>query len=149
MYRVVLDTVVFVRALIPLATTGDYRNPRSVSGRLLSDEAERFTLLVSKPTAQELLEVIQRPELTRKYRSLGRISVQQVIDLLARAELVDIGAPSPVVRDPKDDIFVATAIAGQANFIVSEDKDLLDLQDVSGIPIVDTRAFIERLSTKR
>jgi putative PIN family toxin of toxin-antitoxin system len=104
-------------------------------------------MLISKPTAQELLEVIQRPELVRKYRSLGRISVQQVIDLLARAELVDIGAPTPGVRDPKDDIFVATAIAGRADFIVSEDKDLLDLEEVSGIPIVDTCAFIEQLST--
>jgi len=51
----------------------------------------------------------------------------------------------PVVRDPEDDIIVATAVAGQADFIVSEDKDLLGLKTVSGIRITNTEAFLARL----
>ena len=136
MDRVVLDTVVFVRALI---------NPHSRSGRILSDYTERYTLLVSKPTIQEVLEVLQRPELKRKFRSLGRVNVRQVIDLVTQAQFVEIDQVPSVVRDPKDDIFVATAIAGQANFIVSEDNDLLDLKQVSNIPIIDTETFLARL----
>ena len=130
--------MVFVRALI---------NPHGPSGRLLSEDVGRFALLISTPTAHELLEVIQRPELTRKYRGVSRIRLQQVINLLSRAEIVDLGAPAPMVRDPKDDGFVATALAGHADFIVSEDKDLLDLREVAGIPILDTRTFIERLES--
>jgi putative PIN family toxin of toxin-antitoxin system len=134
--RVVLDTVVFVRALI---------NPHSRSGRLVSDYAERYTLSVSKPTVQEVLEVLQRPELKRKFKSLGRVNVQQVIDLVTQAQFVELDEVPAVVRDPKDDIIVATAVAGQADFIVSEDNDLLDLEKVSGIPIIDTQAFLARL----
>lgn len=134
--RVVLDTVVFVRALI---------NPHSRSGRLLSEYAGHYTLLVSKPTVQEIIEVLQRPELKRKFKSLGRVNVRQVIDLVTQAQFVEIGEVPSVVRDPKDDIVVATAVAGQANVIVSEDNDLLDLKQVAGVPIIDTEAFLARL----
>ena len=136
MDRVVLDTVVFVRALI---------NPHSRSGRLLADYSDHFVLLISNPTAQEILEVIQRPELKRKLKTLGRLNIRNVIDLLTQAHFVEVGSVPAVVRDPEDVIIVATAIAGRADFIVSEDKDLLDLKQASGIPIVDTQTFLARL----
>jgi putative PIN family toxin of toxin-antitoxin system len=136
--RVVLDTVVFVRALI---------NPHSRSGRLLANYTERYVLLISKPTAEEILEVIQRPELKRKFKNLARVNTRRVIDLVAQAQFVQIGAVRPVVRDPEDDIIVATAIAGKADLIVSEDNDLLDLKQVSGIPIIDTQTFLARLES--
>jgi putative PIN family toxin of toxin-antitoxin system len=123
----VIDTVVFVRALL---------NPHSKSGRLLFEMADRYTIIVSKPTAQEALEVIKRPELTRK----------NVIYLVSQAEAVEIDTPPPVVRDPKDDIFVATAIAGQADYIVSEDKDLLSLGKSVGVEVIDTRTFLALIS---
>lgn len=136
MDRVVLDTVVFVRAMI---------NPHSRSGRLLANYAERYVLLISKPTAEEILKVIQRPELKLKFRSLGRLNARRVIDLVTQAQFVEVGAVPPVVRNPADDIIVATAVAGRADFIVSEDRDLLDLKQVSGIPIIDTQAFLAHL----
>lgn len=137
MDRVVLNTVVFVRALI---------NPPSRSGRLLADYANQYILLVSKPTAQELLEVLQRPELKHKFKQLGRMNLRRVIDLVSQAQFVELDESAAVVRDPQDDIIVATAIAGQADFIVSEDNDLLDLHKVSGIPILNTQAFLARLA---
>ena len=137
MLRVVIDTVVFVRALL---------NPHSKSGRLLFEMADRYTIIVSKPTAQEALEVIKRPELTRKYKALGHIATKNVIDLVSQAEAVEIDTPPPVVRDPKDDIFVATAIAGQADYIVSEDKDLLSLGKSVGVEVIDTRTFLALIS---
>jgi putative PIN family toxin of toxin-antitoxin system len=134
--RVVLDTVVFVRALI---------NPHSRSGRLLADYSERFVPLISKPTAKEILEVIQRPELKRKFKTLGRLNIRNVIDLLTQAHFVEVGSVPAVTRDLEDDIIVATAIAGRADFIVSEENDLLDLKQVSDIPVVDTQAFLAHL----
>ncbi|MBI4759208.1 MAG: putative toxin-antitoxin system toxin component, PIN family, partial [Chloroflexi bacterium] len=52
-------------------------------------------------------------------------------------------------RDPKDDIFVATALAGQVDYLVSEDKDLLVLGSTTGVPIIDTQTFIELLESKK
>jgi uncharacterized protein len=134
--RIVLDTVVFVRALI---------NPKSRAGRLLFEFADSYTLIVSKQTAQELLEVIHRPELTAKYKSLGKVNIPRVIDLLSQAEAVKIGTPPSVARDPKDNIFVATALEGHADYLVGEDKDLLVLGTSAGVPLINLQTFLEIL----
>ena len=140
MLRVVLDTVVFVRALI---------NPKSRSGRLLLEYSNRFTIIVSEPTAHELLDVINRPKLKRKYKSLDRIDAGTAIDLLSKADVVKIGNPPSVVRDPKDNIFVATAHSGRADYIVSEDKDLLGLEQTAGVPVINTATFIAILESEQ
>ncbi len=139
MLRVVLDTVVFVRALI---------NPKSRAGRILSEYSDCYQLIVSKPTVQELLEVIHRPELTRKYHSLAQLDVKRVLDLVSKAEAVNPGTLPEVVRDPKDNVFVATALAGKADYLVSEDQDLLVLGETLGFSIVNTKAFIELLESE-
>lgn len=139
MLRVVLDTVVFVRALI---------NPKGRSGRLLFQYADRYRILVSRETLVELLEVIHRPELTRKYRSLGEVHMKRVLDLVSQAELVETSGARARSRDPKDDIFIETAISGRAHCIVSEDKDLLSLEKVEGIPILNTMSFLEWIESQ-
>lgn len=49
--------------------------------------------------------------------------------------------------DPQDNIILATAIAGDADFIVTSDKrHLLSLDAVAGIKIVTARQVIENLS---
>jgi uncharacterized protein len=48
-----------------------------------------------------------------------------------------------VTRDPKDDKFLATAMAGEADYLVSEDRDLLDLGEHQGIKIVDVATFLK------
>jgi len=137
--RVVLDTVVFVRALI---------NARSFAGRILSEFAPRYVLLVSTETAQELLEVIRRPELAAKYKKLQAIRIEAVIELVAQAERVQLAAIPQVVRDAKDDIFVATAQMGNADYLVTEDKDLLDLEHKFNFEIINSKTFIEILEAE-
>ena len=48
-------------------------------------------------------------------------------------------------RDPADDKFLECAVAGDADYLVSADADLLTLRDVEGIPILDAPAFWEKL----
>jgi predicted nucleic acid-binding protein len=50
-----------------------------------------------------------------------------------------------VERDPKDDMIVATALAARAGYLVSGDRDLLDLDPYEGIRILTARAFLEVL----
>ena len=59
-------------------------------------------------------------------------------------QLVDpIPLASQISRDLDDDIVLATAVAGNCEYIVTGDKDLLDLKEFRGIPIVKPRAFGE------
>jgi putative PIN family toxin of toxin-antitoxin system len=52
------------------------------------------------------------------------------------------GRPS---LDPKDNVFVATAMAAGAEFLVSQDRDLLVLEKPFGIAIVTPVQLIRRL----
>ena len=136
-HRVVIDTVVFVRSLL---------NPHSAPGRLIFAHADEYRLILSAPIVREIVEVLQRPETTNKIRFGAGMDTRRVLDLLSEAELVELPADIPQVsRDPKDDKFLATAILGEADYVISEDRDLLDLGEYQGIKIVDVSAFLKIL----
>ncbi len=50
-----------------------------------------------------------------------------------------------VKRDPDDDIVLAAALGGRAGFLVSYDRDLLELEQPFGIEIIRPEAFVSRL----
>lgn len=58
--------------------------------------------------------------------------------------VVAVPLSTPVCRDPDDDLVLATALSGQADVIISGDKDLLVLKVHQGIPILSPRQFLER-----
>lgn len=64
------------------------------------------------------------------------------------AALVEIAIPArippTILRDPADDEVLAVALSVSADFIVSGDNDLLDLQAFRRIPIVTPRDAVER-----
>jgi len=136
MRRVVLDTVIFVRSLI---------NPHSNCGRIVFAHTDRYRLFVSEMVVQEVIEVLNRPELQRKFRRIPGLDARRVIDLLGEAELVEVGQPSPISRDPSDDKFLATAAAAEAEYLVTEDADLLIIQQFEGTTILNAAAFLEEL----
>ena len=140
-YSVVIDTVVFVRSLL---------NPLSFSGRLIFAHADEYRLILSALIVREILEVLQRPEVTDKIRFAEGIDTRRVLDLLSEAELVELPADNipQVSRDPKDNKFLATAVLGDADHVVSEDRDLLDLGEYQGIRIVDVSVFLKILTTE-
>lgn len=55
----------------------------------------------------------------------------------------------PACRDPDDDWVLATAVAGQAEAIVTGDGDLLALGVFRGVAILSPRQFLERLAASR
>ncbi len=57
--------------------------------------------------------------------------------------------PHPVCRDRDDDELLATALAGEAEVILSGEKDLLTLKEFQGIKILSPRQFIEWLNAQK
>ena len=51
--------------------------------------------------------------------------------------------PAPVCRDPDDDVVIATAIAAEADLIITGDKDLCVLKKHQGIRIRTPREFLD------
>lgn len=62
------------------------------------------------------------------------------------SELIDDPPVRQTVRrDPKDDPILAAALAGRAQYLVSYDNDLLDLEKPYGIECIRPQAFIRAL----
>lgn len=125
--RLVIDTVGFVRAVL---------YPDSLWGTIVFDWSSNFSMLLSDELESEMLDVFGRPFLREKlgiHYEIRMSAAAAVLDLAERVQLVDIPAVS---RDPNDDKILATAVAGAADFIATEDKDLLDIGEYEGIRIV-------------
>ena len=139
MLRVIFDTVIFVRALM---------NPYGAFGRLVFEHRDRYQLVVSEPVVRELIDVLHRPELTRKFRSLEGLNVAEVLRVIDEADSVPITDVPSISRDPKDDVFLATARLAGADYLVSEDNDLLVLGAYHGTEIVTAAAFLRVLDAE-
>lgn len=125
--RVVIDAVGFVRSLI---------NPRSAWGAVVFEFADDYLLVVSDAIEAEILDVIERPDITRRFDALSDALKAMLPAMLALADRVTLGEIPKVCRDPNDDKVLATAIAGSANFIATQDNDLLDMGEYQGVRIV-------------
>jgi putative PIN family toxin of toxin-antitoxin system len=92
--------------------------------------------------------VLHLPKISRVY-GLSNQDIGDLISLLtSRATVVsgDMAVPR-TARDPDDDHILACAKAGQADYIVTGDQDLLSLERFEGIPIVSPAAFAAILRT--
>ena len=136
--RVVLDTVVFVRALI---------KPTNACGRVIFLHGKSYQLVISKQIFLEILEVLRRPEISSKFYGVA-IDYQRVLDILSFSEAVELEDIPNVSRDIKDDKFLATAITAHADYLVSEDEDLLVLGNFKGVKIVTCRQFADILEAQ-
>ena len=134
--RFVLDTVVVVRALF---------DPYGWAGTLLFEFSAPREWVVSPDIVDEYLDVVNRPHIRQRFRANPARSVEGFMNRHDTAKMV-VPAPIPsVCRDPNDDKFIAAALAGRASFIVSEDKDLLDLGVYEGIERCTVETFLRHL----
>jgi len=51
----------------------------------------------------------------------------------------------PISRDPSDDIFIATALAAKASYVITHDPDLLALEKPFGIEMIRPREFLRKI----
>jgi putative PIN family toxin of toxin-antitoxin system len=139
--RAVLDANVVVSALI--RPEGP---PGQILVRLLRDSA--FELIASTATLDEVRRSLRYPKVRRYFR-LPEEELDLWVDALGAIAVVVEGKVSHrVVRaDPADDIYIAAATDGLADYIVSGDRHLLDLAEHEGIRIVTPRTFLTFLET--
>jgi putative PIN family toxin of toxin-antitoxin system len=137
--RAVVDTNMFIRALIkPQGSVGP------VLTRLRDGD---YILLYADLLLDELVAKLALPRIRTKYH-LSDEDVETVLALiLLRGEPITPHRRITACRDPKDDIVLEVAVAGQTDFIVTGDNDLLVLHPFEGIPIVGPSEFLEALES--
>jgi uncharacterized protein len=138
--RAVIDVNVLVSALL---------TPRGTPGRILDAwQAGRFQALTSEPIVAVLTEKLGNPRIGRAY-GVTEDDVRWVLALLrtqAMTILVPPAAQVAVTGDPEDDHVLATGVIGQADYLVTGDRGLLDLGTNQGVRILSPQAFLEILS---
>jgi len=139
MVRAVLDTSVFLRALI---------NPHSRCGWLLDEFADDYELVLSPAIVREVLEVLHRPRLRAKLPQVAQLDVMRIIALFEKATVVEPQDVPSISRGPQDDKFLACARSAEAGYLVTEDKDLLVLELYEGTRICQPAEFIALLEAK-
>lgn len=122
--RWVLDTNIVLGAIL---------FPDSVAARAMM-KAQSGVILASDSTLEELKEVIARERFDRYVSRPIREQLAAEFDRACR--IVEIRYPIRACRDPKDDKFLEVAVHGQADAIVTWDRDLLDLHPFRGISIL-------------
>ncbi|RLC55425.1 MAG: putative toxin-antitoxin system toxin component, PIN family [Chloroflexota bacterium] len=112
--RAVVDT----QELVRMVTT------RGGSGLYQAWRAGDFLLVMSEMQFAELSEVLSRPQLARYVRAGDAEALY--VALREASYWVSPSDGPGLCRDPNDEYLLAQAIAGQADFLVSSDKDLYD-----------------------
>jgi uncharacterized protein len=131
--RLVVDT----NALVSRLLLSD-----SVPARAVRKAVDEGRLLMSDQTMEELARVLGRAKFD-PYLSIA--DRQEFIRRLSRiAEMVPIVQTVRACRDPGDDKFLEVAVNGQADLMITGDRDLLDLDPFMGIAILSPAAYLRR-----
>jgi putative PIN family toxin of toxin-antitoxin system len=135
--RVVIDTNVIVSGLMKTAST-----PAAV---LSAARGRQFEWIASGVLLSELQNVLARPRVQRQtgLDLVDALHFQQIAEDLMT--LVEPTHRIDASRDPDDNRVLEAAIAGEADYIVTGDRDLLELGSYEGIRIVTPAGFVALL----
>ena len=109
---------------------------------------------ILKAWLEKRIQIIISPEIMHEYKRVDEelsykfpdIEISPILKSFTRNAII-ISAPklpNPVCEDPDDDKFLACAVTGDAKFIISGDKHLLEIREYHGIKIVRPRKFIDQ-----
>ncbi|MGV3724551.1 MAG: putative toxin-antitoxin system toxin component, PIN family [Actinomycetota bacterium] len=152
--RVVFDTGVVLQAAL---------RPAGPAGRLFALLDERcFELCISEAALTEYQDVLARPAIRRKNPHLTQEWIAAIIARIRACAAVVAEPPNAFVfaRDSDDEHVLNLAISAGAKFLITRDRDLLDLmigadvdalkfrEQCPGVSIIDPVAFIGVLASR-
>lgn len=133
---VVLDTNIWVSAIIwggipdEIISLQEQRKIEIASSRKLLSELENTFNKKKIQTKLEALQLTTSSAISLVYESVNIYPIEELI--------------VPELRDPDDTVVLATAIAANAEVIITGDLDLLILQEYQNMPILTATDFLGR-----
>ena len=132
----VLDSSVIVSAFLSSAGA-------SAEVLRLWQKDRAFQVITSDPILGEVIRVLLEHD----------IADSLVEDFVAAIHLLALVTDNLyvvryVTQDPSDDIFLAAALEGRANYIVTLDRHLLSLKQYHGVRVVRPAQFLRQLRTR-
>jgi uncharacterized protein len=135
MIKAVIDANVIISAALAPGS-----NPDKIIDLVRHD---KIILVIS----QDILEEIRGVLLYPKIKGRLNLTIKEIDDFLAQLAQSALMTPGiltlkAVQADPKDDKYLACALEGRADYIISGDKHLLNLKKYHHIEIVNPAVFL-------
>lgn len=127
--RVVIDTNIWISYLIGQTLSG-------LTDHILT---ERVKILFSEELMAELFEVLQRKKFKKYFTSEN---IHELIGLIdANFDCIEVTRQVKACRDEKDNFLLDFCVSGKADYLVTGDADLLELNPFQQTAIIDYRSF--------
>ena len=128
--RIVIDTNLWISFLIS-------KKYEQLDLIILSAKVK---LIFSQELLNEFLEVVSRPKLRRFFNV---DDIEQLIGSIEEfAEFVTVQSKINICRDYKDDFLLSLCVDGKVDYLLTGDKDLLELERVNKTNIVTISHFL-------
>lgn len=114
--RVIVDTNLWVSFLLT----------KNLTALDILFQSNNITLLFSKELLDEFIEVTSGSKF-KKYFSAEDLQAL-LVAIKRHAEFIIVSSSINICRDTKDNFLLSLAKDGKANYLISGDKDLLDLK---------------------
>jgi putative PIN family toxin of toxin-antitoxin system len=101
----------------------------------------KILLIFSDELLEEFLEVSKRPKLRRFFSATDLEEILETID--EHADFVKVTSHVEACRDIKDNFLLSLAQDSNADFLLTGDKDLLDIEKFGKTKITTISAFLE------
>ena len=119
--RAVFDCNIFIQVLL---------NPKSVAAKCFDLVLDgKIILFVSKAILDEVCEVIFRPKIISRLPDATTQRIEIFVEQIVNNSVYLKNVPNKFEfeRDPKDEMIIDLAVECETDFIITRDKDLLDL----------------------
>ncbi|MEI6141179.1 MAG: putative toxin-antitoxin system toxin component, PIN family [Mariniphaga sp.] len=117
--KIIVDTNIWISFLIG----------KDLKGLQNHIDSDNIVIITCEEQIRELSEVFKKPKL-KKY--FTKEQVHEFFELLDESsEMFSIKTKANLCRDPKDNYLVSLAFDSQADYLITGDKDLLELNTIS------------------
>jgi hypothetical protein len=104
----------------------------------------KIKIIFSLELIDEFLSVANRAKFKKYFL---KEDIEQLIDLFdVYGEIVQVKSKIELCRDPKDDFLLSLATDSKADYLITGDKDLLDLKTIEKTKIVTMTDYLKKLS---
>ena len=129
--RIVIDTNLWISFLI----TGDLNKLDEIIF------ARNGIIIFSQELLNEFLAVARRPKFKRFF---SPAQIEEILETIEEvAEFVKVQTEIKICRDQKDNFLLSLSIDGSADFLLTGDKDLLQLSKFGETKIITIAEFLK------
>lgn len=129
--RIIIDTNLWISFLI----TKDFTKLDEI---IFSRQG---VLIFSQELLDEFLEVARRPKFRHFF---SNTDIEEILETIEEyADFVNVESEIKICRDPKDNFLVSLSVDGNADFLLTGDKDLLDLKKIGETIILTISDFLQ------